>query len=387
MTSGIPEQIGLQRGGVNDGHSNHGLRVVLVDLRTDKRWEALLASHPDAVIYQHPGWIRALEKEYGRECIALACEDTGGRLRGILPLMATRGLPWDLGGRRARRRLSSLPRTPVAGPLSTDPKATEALIRAAIERGRMDASLQLELKPHGELPKTTDELVCLPWRQTFVLELPGDPEELRFGNARNHSRIRWSVNKATRLGVQVRMAEDEQDLRAWYQLYLDTMRSVVVPPRPYRFFGALWRELHLLGLIHLFLAEQKVAGQITLLAGSIILSYGQTAFYAFNGCRSDAFSLRPNDLIQWHAIHDACRRGLRRYDLGEVTEDHPMLADFKSKWGAEPRRLYRHHYPNTARDGAETKNNGLRMSAARALWQRLPLRVTEKLGDWIYARL
>ncbi len=347
MTSGIPEQIGLQRGGVNDGHSNHGLRVVLVDLRTDKRWEAFLASHPDAVIYQHPGWIRALEKEYGRECIALACEDTGGRLRGILPLMATRGLPWDLGGGRARRRLSSLPRTPVAGPLSTDPKATEALIRAAIERGRMDASLQLELKPHGELQKTTDELVCLPWRQTFVLELPGDPEELRFGNARNHSRIRWSVNKAARLGVQVRTAEGEQDLRAWYQLYLDTM----------------------------------------LLAGSIILSYGQTAFYAFNGCRRDAFSLRPNDLIQWHAIHDACRRGLRRYDLGEVAEDHPMLADFKSKWGAEPRRLYRHHYPNPAQDDAETKSYGLLMFAARALWQRLPLRITEKLGDWIYARL
>ena len=64
-----------------------------------------------------------------------------------------------------------------------------------------------------------------------------------------------------------------------------------------------------------------------------------------------------------------------------------MLADFKSKWGAEPRRLYRHHYPSTARDDAETKSNGLLMFAARALWQRLPLRITEKLGDWIYARL
>src|SRR3989441_10315734 len=144
MTSGIPEQIGLQRGGVNDGHSNHGLRVVLVDLRTDKRWEALLASHPDAVIYQHPGWIRALEKEYGRECIALACEDAGGQLRGILPLMVTRGLPWDLGDHSTRRRLSSLPRTPVAGPLAADPEATGALICAAMERVRMDASLQLE---------------------------------------------------------------------------------------------------------------------------------------------------------------------------------------------------------------------------------------------------
>src|SRR3989441_12225942 len=110
MTKRIPELIGRRScGSVNDGHSKNGLRVVLVDLRTDKRWEEFLASHPDALIYHHPGWIRALEKEYGRECLALACEDTSGQLRGILPLLATRGLPWELGDDRARRRLSSLP--------------------------------------------------------------------------------------------------------------------------------------------------------------------------------------------------------------------------------------------------------------------------------------
>src|SRR2546422_4911593 len=175
MTSGIPEQIGLQRGGVNDGHSNHGLRVVLVDLRTDKRWEALLASHPDAVIYQHPGWIRALEQEYGRECVALACEDGDGRFRGILPLMATAGMPWGLGGYRTGRRLSSLPRTPVAGLLTVQPEAAEALIDAAIERVRTDPSLQLELKPYLPLEKTADRFACVPWRQTYILELPSDP--------------------------------------------------------------------------------------------------------------------------------------------------------------------------------------------------------------------
>jgi len=117
------------------------------------------------------------------------------------------------------------------------------------------------------------------------------------------------------------------------------------------------------------------------------LSYSRIAFYAFSGWRRDAFALRPNDIIQWHAIHDACERGFRWYDLGEVAEDHPLLADFKSKWGANPQRLYRYYYPTATRYEAETRSNGLLMPAARAIWQRLPLRVTEKLGDWIYARL
>jgi CelD/BcsL family acetyltransferase involved in cellulose biosynthesis len=366
---------------------NHGLRVIVVNMRTEKRWEAFLASHPDAVIYQHPGWIRALEKESGRGCIALACEDASGQLRGILPLMSTYGLPWDLGGSRTRRRLSSLPRTPIAGPLANDPDAARALVHAAIERARMDPSLQLELKPRRELEQTADGLVRSPWRQTFVMELPGDPEKLRFGNARNHSRIRWSVNRATKLGVQVRTAETERDLRAWYQLYLETMRSNAVAPRSYRFFEALWRELRPAGLICLLLAEQVIAGHIRLLAGSIILSYGQTACYAFNGCRRDALSFRPNDIIQWHAIHQACRRGLRSYDLGEVAEDHPSLASFKSKWGGTPRRLYRYYSRTAAREHSEAGKKGLLTRAARAIWPLLPLRLTELLGDWIYGRL
>ena len=64
-----------------------------------------------------------------------------------------------------------------------------------------------------------------------------------------------------------------------------------------------------------------------------------------------------------------------------------MLADFKSKWGANPRRLYRYYNPTAARDDAEIRSNGLLMPPARAIWKRLPLRVTEKLGDWIYVRL
>jgi lipid II:glycine glycyltransferase (peptidoglycan interpeptide bridge formation enzyme) len=149
---------------------------------------------------------------------------------------------------------------------------------------------------------------------------------------------------------------------------------------------ALWRALHPLGLLRLFLAEQNIAGRSHVVAGSISLAYGQTAFYAFNGCSRHAFPLRANDILQWHAIHDACRSGIRWYELGEEAEDHPSLADFKSKWGAQSRRLYRYYYP-TAAGYAEPKKDTRLMPAARLIWQHLPLRVTEALGNRIYERL
>ena len=59
--------------------------------------------------------------------------------------MVTRGLPLGLGGASAGRRLSSLPRAPVAGPLGTNETVVQALVEAALARAR-SAGLWLKLK-------------------------------------------------------------------------------------------------------------------------------------------------------------------------------------------------------------------------------------------------
>src|SRR4030081_2543627 len=69
------------------------LRVVRLDPRTDRRWAAFVRNHPDGLIYHHPNWLRVLIREYPADAIGLACEDMRGELRGVLPLVPTRGLP------------------------------------------------------------------------------------------------------------------------------------------------------------------------------------------------------------------------------------------------------------------------------------------------------
>ena len=83
---------------------------------------------PGATPFHHSGWLAALERENGQRPLKLACEEPDGTLSGILPLMATSGLPFGVGGPSAGRRLSSLPRTPVAGPLGTDRTVLRALL-------------------------------------------------------------------------------------------------------------------------------------------------------------------------------------------------------------------------------------------------------------------
>ena len=224
-------------------------------------------------------------------------------------------------------------------------------------------------------------LSVAPWRLSYVLALPDDESQLRFGNSRNHGRITWAVNKASKEGVRVRVADELADVHAWYPLYLRTMREVVVPPRPLRLFEAMWREMAPGGLMRLYVAEQEGRGMI---AGSIVLGLGRTAFYAFNGRLRSALALRPNEVLQWEAIHDACRRGFNRYDLGEVTEDRAGLAEFKRKWGADEVRLHRYYHPPPKSSAAGYGEGGVVRRAAMAVWPRLPLSVTRLAGDLAY---
>src|SRR5258708_18783490 len=81
------------------------------------------------------------------------------------------------------------------------------LLQAVVERVREEPRACLQLKLFSNpLDGLVEGVVGIPWSTTYRLELPEQPEHLRFGNSRNHSRIRWAINKATRLGVVVRRA-------------------------------------------------------------------------------------------------------------------------------------------------------------------------------------
>jgi hypothetical protein len=355
----------------------------IVDLAPkDPRWTDFVANHPDALLYHHPAWFEVLRETFGYTPAALGCTDGTGRLSGVLPLLQKRSLLAGL-------HLSSLPHTPVAGPLANDGGSLRVLLAAAA--GLVDGSharwLQLKVAEPC-LDGLVEGFSRDTWDATYVLDLPDDPEQLRFGSARNHSRIQWAVRKSARLGVTVREASSLEDVRRWYRLYLGTMRAHATPPRPFRLFQSMWELLAPRQLFRLLLAERCTGGRTDMLAGSVFLLHGRTIVYAFNGRDHAQLGFRPNDAIHWHAIAEACASGFRRYDFGEVTGRNDGLVDFKEKWRAKPAKLYRYYYP--ARREIERgllEESSVVRAAAEWAWRRLPLPVTAGAGRWIYRRL
>ena len=357
-----------------------GLRTFSLEL-TDPRWAEFAAGHPQALPYHHPSWLRVLREACGYRNASIGCADGAGRLCGILPLVEKNGILTGL-------RLSSLPHTPAAGPLASEENSLGALLLAAADRVDAGRARWIELKASEPgLSELISEFSCQDGNATYVLDLPGNVEDLRFGNPRHHAAIARAVRKAGRLGVTVRPASSLADVRRWYRLYLETMRAHAVPPRPREFFECMWDALGPPGRLRLLLAERQSGGQVQLLAGSLFLMHGQTVVFAFNGRDHGQLEFRPNDAIHWTAIRDACASGFRRYDFGEATEGNTGLLAFKEKWGAKPVRLYRYHYPQQPRLDQGIRASGPLQRTQECAWRLLPPAMTTRMGRWVYHRL
>lgn len=351
----------------------------------DPRWGKFVAGQPDATPYHHPAWSHVLRETFGYRLAALGCADTTGRLTGVLPLVEKKSL-------LAGVHLSSLPNTHTAGPLAIDRASLGALLSGAATRVEHSAASWLQLKVEGPgLDGLTAGFSGGTWLPSYVLDLPADPEHLRFGglhhNSRHNAGVRRNVRKAARFGVAVREASSFGDVRRWYRLYLVTMRAHGLPPRPLRLFELIWDVLTPLGMARLLLAERSSGGPTQLLAGSLFLAYNRVAFFAFHGHDPTQLEFRPNDAIHWNAITEACQAGRRRYSFGEVSRGNEGLARFKEKWGAVPVDLCRYYYPRQREVERGILGSGPVLRSAQSAWRHLPLPVTAALGGLIYGRL
>lgn len=359
-------------------------RYKIIELSSDtfeEMWEDYVLQHSEAHIYDHPLWFKALEHEYNRKGCVLICLDINDNIKGVLPLLPTLGLPLKLKDLVTTRRYSSLPRTPLGGMLTDDCEAKKMLLNEATKRANERGKTFLQLKSYSpDECNLNTEIKQIPWRSSYYLELPDKPEMIRFGNKKNHHKIKWGVNKAKNLGIKVREANSEEDLKIWYKLYLETMRWHVVAVRPYRFFEFLWKNLVQKGLLTILLAECQVDGKNQLLSGSMFLHFNKTFFYSFNGRCQTGLASHANDLIQWEAIHLATQKGYKFYDMGEVTCNNSGLAQFKSKWGCITRPVYHYYYPLNKEVNSDEIDISANVKLRKLIWRKVPLYVTQQWG-------
>jgi CelD/BcsL family acetyltransferase involved in cellulose biosynthesis len=362
-------------------------RITQIDPVADPRWDRFVSGHPRAGAYHLGAWAEVLAAAYRFEPAYLALEGPDRELRGALPLMRTRGLVTG-------RRLRSLPVVPPAGPLASSDSGEDlaALLRAACrltdERGSI-WTLHAREAGHERLCR---ELRPVPKHPTWVIELPADIDEMRRGWKKTSNNLFRSLAKSERAGVTVREGTAESDLRAFYRLYLQTMRRRTTLPRLYRQLAKDRELLGPSGAFRLFVAEHD--GDVV--AGGIYHSFGGTLDLLYNGSDDSRLDVRPNHALYWYAIQWAAANGHEEVDLGHGRPGS-SLARFKAQWGAAEVPEYRYDYVPGA-DAGDGEDGATRsrprvlegrgsQGPVERIWPRLPLAATRLAATIAYRHL
>jgi CelD/BcsL family acetyltransferase involved in cellulose biosynthesis len=325
----------------------------------DPRWAEFVAGHEGATPFHHPAWAQLLAETYGYRGFALAVCGEDGRPEAGAPFLEVRSLS-------RRRRWISLPFTDECAPLADDRRQLADAFAAAREPLRA---------PGLEVRAALDSVGWHTGADAVVheLDLRDGVETVRGRFSR--SQVRRNINRAEREGVVVRRAATEEDLAAYYALHSRTRRRQGVPVQPRRFFDLLWARLAETGLAFILLAD---VGDRRAVAGALFLAWRGTTIYKFGASDPESWPARPNHLIFWTAIREACARGDARFDFGRTDVGNDGLRAFKSGWGADERPLV---YSTLAAGGAE---DGLAARAMSVAIRRGPAWVCRGVGETLY---
>jgi len=295
--------------------------VVTIDPTTDPRWEHLLASRK-ADIFHSPPWLRALRDTYDLSIEARVLVDDAGK-----PIAGFVYSPID---DVMDRRIVSLPFSDFCDPLVSTPAEW-----AAVTSGVLSAEDRFHLRClHSELPLSDPLLTPVGRARWHAVDLRREAEAIWQSIA---SSARRSIRKARDEGVQVRVGESLDDVRAFFELHLHVRKHKYhLLAQPWPFFEQLWSHLLSQGHGRLLLAERDEQ----VLGGVLLLEWGGTAYYKFNASQPDLLGARPNDLVIWEAIQWGASAGLERLDFGLSDWDQEGLLRFKRKYATEEKTIH-----------------------------------------------
>jgi lipid II:glycine glycyltransferase (peptidoglycan interpeptide bridge formation enzyme) len=163
-------------------------------------------------------------------------------------------------------------------------------------------------------------------KATIVVDIDRAPDEVLAGFS---SQVRYNTRLAERKGVEV-IEGGIDAVEEFWNLLSSTAHRKGFFERPLAYYT---------GLVHLFANNAGVFvarkdGEPV--AGAIIVIFGTTAYYLYGASGGDR-TVKPAELVQYHAMRWAKGQGATRYDMWGIpahpTEDNPLYGVYRFKSG------------------------------------------------------
>lgn len=321
-------------------------------------WERFVQSRDDEAGYHAWGWRDVFGRAFGHESVYLIAR-CDGDVAGVLPLVQIKSLLFG-------RTLTSLPFLNYGGVLAGSTDAAAALVAAS----RREA--EARRCSHVELRHTAAQFPELPRKQHKV--------SMRLGLAdglwdRLDRKVRNQVRKAEKSGLTVERGGGEL-VEDFYAVFARNMRDLGTPVYSRRLFDEVCRVFPERTTLHVVrLDGRPVAAGVTYRTARMTQLPWASSIRDYN-------ALCPNTLLYWDTIQYAAAAGCAVFDMGRSAPGEGTFR-FKQQWGAQPLQL---QWEYQLLDESELPNvspANPKFHLAIALWQKLPLALTLRVGPMI----
>lgn len=341
--------------------------VLTIDPVSDPQWAQLLERRRSD-IFHAPEWLRSLRDTYDLPIEARVLFDNADSpVAGIVysPIVDVMD-----------ERVVSLPFSDFCDPLVDTVAQWAAVTDGLVARDRRFHTRCL----HSEVPLADPLLTRVGRARWHAIDVDRPGDGIWSGI---DASARRSIRKAGKEGVAVRVGEDIEDVRAFFDLHLSVRKQKYgLLAQPWRFFESLWDNLlsRDAGVILLAVKDTKLLG------GVMFLEWNDTLYYKFNASDADHLGVRPNDLVIWEGIQHAIDRGLTRFDFGLSDWDQEGLVRFKRKYATDERTInFLEHMPSGGPSARESETRALLPRITDLLTcPEVPDAVTEQAGDVLY---
>lgn len=338
--------------------------IVVADPRTDPRWRQLV-SGPQGNLFTSPPWIDAVSGTYGFETTCRMVLGNAGPIAGLAWVAIS-----DILGDRS----SSLPFCDRADPPVDAPAGWAALRESVIGP---DAPFTLRCFDTA-IPAADPGLHRVGSAAWHGTALDADIDEI---HRRLSKHARRNIAIAQRDGVRVEADTGLAAVHRFHHLHVQLRkRKYRLLAQPIELFKRIWQAFSGAEAVVTLLAHTDDE----LIAGALLLVWGDTLYYKFGASRPEYLGLRPNDAIFWAGIRWGVAHRLRLLDWGCSDHDQPGLVAYKRKWSTEERTIV------TLRAGGEQARSSGEAGAVLGELTRLltdesvPDAITTRAGNLLY---
>jgi FemAB-related protein (PEP-CTERM system-associated) len=340
--------------------SSTSVTVKTLDEGTRERWDEFVQSCPQATFFHLSAWTLTVESVLGHRAYCLYALGDDGSIKGVLPLAHVRSKLFG-------NSLVSIPFAVYGGVAAVDTVAAQALDAAARELAKNLAVDWLELR-NQDMPQDAEHVTDL--YVTFRKAIAGDDEANLAAIPRKQ---RAMVRKGIKAGLQSRIDSGVED---FYSMYSQSVRNLGTPVLPKRWYAALARafgdQCEVLTVTH---DGEPVSSVMSFYFRDEVLPF-------YGGGAAKARALKANDYMYYALMNQAYARGARVFDYGR-SKNGAGSYSFKKNWGFEPEPLHYEYHLVRAQDPPALNPNNPKFKMAIAVWQRLPLPVTQLAGPLV----